>query len=51
MPMDIHIYCRDSKGKIIKAAPFQSWLASGAVARVEPNRRWFGKSFVSLQHK
>lgn len=34
--------CRDRQGKIIKAAPFQSTLASGTVARIEPNRRWFG---------
>lgn len=32
---------RNSAGKIIKAAEFQSKLASGTVARVEPNRKWF----------
>jgi hypothetical protein len=32
---------RDSKGKIVKAAPFQSKEAP--VARIAPNRKWFGK--------
>lgn len=32
---------RNADGKIIKAAAFQSKLASGTVARVEPNRKWF----------
>lgn len=40
---------RDKTGKIIKAAPFQSWLPSGAVARVEPNRKWFGNTRVITQ--
>ena len=31
---------RDSKGKIVKEAPFQSKLA--ITARVQPDRRWFG---------
>jgi nuclear GTP-binding protein len=34
---------RDRTGKIIKQAPFQGWQASGTRARVEPNRKWFGK--------
>lgn len=33
---------RDRTGHIVKAAPFQEKLSSGTVARVEPNRRWFG---------
>ncbi|XP_046657196.1 nucleolar GTP-binding protein 2-like [Daphnia pulicaria] len=33
---------RDESGKVIRPAPFQSKFASGTVARVEPNRRWFG---------
>lgn len=36
-------FFRDKNGKIIKAAPFQSKLTPGSMARVEPNRRWFGK--------
>lgn len=36
--------CRDRRGKIVQPAPFQSRLPSGSVARVEPNRRWFGKA-------
>ena len=37
------IFFRDPAGKIIRPAPYQSWLTSGTVARVEPNRKWFGK--------
>ncbi len=33
---------RDSSGKIIRPAPFQSTVPAGTVARVEPNRKWFG---------
>lgn len=33
---------RDASGKIVRPAPFQSTVPSGTVARVEPNRRWFG---------
>lgn len=33
---------RDESGKIVRPAPFQSKVPSGTVARVEPNRRWFG---------
>ncbi|KAL3867873.1 hypothetical protein ACJMK2_040719 [Sinanodonta woodiana] len=40
---------RDKTGKILKPAPFQSWLSSGTVARVEPNRRWFGNTRVITQ--
>ena len=40
---------RNRTGKIIKAAPFQSWLPSGSVARVEPNRKWFGNTRVITQ--
>jgi len=42
---------RDSKGKIIKAAPFQSWLNSGTVSRVEPHRKWFGNTKVIGQEQ
>ncbi|KAI6221315.1 Nucleolar GTP-binding protein 2 [Aphelenchoides fujianensis] len=42
---------RDSNGKIIKAAPFQSWLNSGTVARVEPHRKWFGNTKVVGQEQ
>ncbi|XP_061181747.1 nucleolar GTP-binding protein 2-like [Saccostrea echinata] len=41
---------RDRTGKIIKAAPFQSRLSSGSMARVEPNRRWFGNTRVITQN-
>ncbi|CAB4386182.1 GTPase required for pre-60S ribosomal subunit nuclear export and maturation [Rhizophagus irregularis] len=35
---------RNSKGKIVKEAPFQSKLA--IAARVQPDRRWFGNTRV-----
>ena len=34
---------RDAAGKIIKSAEFQNRLPSGTVARVQSDRRWFGK--------
>ncbi|CAG5085487.1 Oidioi.mRNA.OKI2018_I69.PAR.g10907.t1.cds [Oikopleura dioica] len=37
---------RNRDGKIVKPAEFQSQLKSGAVARVEPNRKWFGNTRV-----
>ncbi|XP_033738301.1 nucleolar GTP-binding protein 2-like [Pecten maximus] len=41
---------RDKTGKITKPAPFQSRLPSGSVARVEPNRKWFGNTRVITQN-
>jgi nuclear GTP-binding protein len=35
---------RDPRGRIVRAAPFQSALPSGSMARVEPNQKWFGNS-------
>lgn len=40
---------RDRRGKIIKAAPFQQWLSSGTVSRVEPSPKWFSNSRVISQ--
>jgi len=40
---------RDKNGKIIKAAPFQSWVDSGTRARVEPARGWFSNTKVISQ--
>ncbi|KJH41317.1 hypothetical protein DICVIV_12706 [Dictyocaulus viviparus] len=37
---------RDKNGRVLKAAPFQDWLKSGTVARVEPNRKWFGNTRI-----
>jgi len=37
---------RDRRGKIVCPAPFQGWLPSGSVARVEPNRKWFNNTRV-----
>ncbi|KAH9363716.1 hypothetical protein HPB48_020450 [Haemaphysalis longicornis] len=34
----------DRKGKIVKAAPYQSWVTPGTVARVAPNPKWFGNT-------
>ena len=41
---------RDKAGKITQPAPFQSWLPVGTVARVEPNRKWFGNTRVVTQN-
>lgn len=41
---------RDRTGKIIAAAPFQHTLQSGTMARVEPNRKWFGNTRVVTQN-
>lgn len=40
---------RDSKGKIVKAAPYQSWNSSGTRARVAPNQKWFGNTRTVTQ--
>lgn len=40
---------RDRRGKIIKAAPFQGWVPSGTVSRVEPSPKWFSNSRVISQ--
>eukprot|EP00040_Diaphanoeca_grandis_P021386 m.113956 g.113956 ORF g.113956 m.113956 type:complete len:682 (-) comp28312_c1_seq2:64-2109(-) len=37
---------RAKNGQIITPAPFQNWVASGTVSRVEPNRKWFGNTRV-----
>eukprot|EP00127_Corallochytrium_limacisporum_P004630 Clim_evm5s171 gene=Clim_evmTU5s171 len=37
---------RNRKGEVVKEAPFQSKLTSGTVARVQPDRRWFGNTRV-----
>ncbi|KAJ1561004.1 GTPase required for pre-60S ribosomal subunit nuclear export and maturation [Cladochytrium tenue] len=37
---------RDAAGKVVKAAAFQSRLAPGTRARVEPNRKWFENTRV-----
>ncbi|CAG2162631.1 unnamed protein product [Oppiella nova] len=41
---------RDSKGKIVKAAPFQSTLASGSVSRIAPNQKWFTNTRTVTQN-
>ncbi|KAL3282256.1 hypothetical protein HHI36_005447 [Cryptolaemus montrouzieri] len=41
---------RDKTGKILTPAPFQGWLHSGTVARVEPNQKWFGNSRIISQN-
>lgn len=40
---------RNREGKIITPAPFQGWLPSGSVARVEPSPKWFSNSRVISQ--
>jgi len=41
---------RDKNGKIIIAAEYQNSVKSGEVARVEPNRKWFGNTKVITQN-
>lgn len=41
---------RDKTGKILTPAPFQGWLNSGSIARVEPNQKWFGNSRIISQN-
>ena len=41
MKLVLH-FSRDRKGRIVKDAEYQSKVKSGEVARVEPNRKWFG---------
>ncbi|XP_008149365.2 nucleolar GTP-binding protein 2 [Eptesicus fuscus] len=40
---------RNSRGKVIKPLQYQSSVASGTVARVEPNIKWFGNTRVIKQ--
>ncbi|XP_053671046.1 nucleolar GTP-binding protein 2 [Anopheles nili] len=40
---------RDRHGKILTPAPFQGWVNSGTVARVEPSPKWFANSRVISQ--
>ncbi|XP_053683057.1 nucleolar GTP-binding protein 2 [Sabethes cyaneus] len=40
---------RDHRGKILTPAPFQGWVASGTVSRVEPSPKWFANSRVISQ--
>ena len=41
---------RNAEGKIIRPAPFQSYVMSGTQARVEPSRTWFSNSKVIGQN-
>lgn len=41
---------RNADGKIIKPAPFQSYVHSGTQARVEPSRSWFSNTKVITQN-
>ncbi|KAF0990675.1 hypothetical protein HZS_1465, partial [Henneguya salminicola] len=40
---------RDRKGNILKPAEYQTSSKPGEVARVEPNRKWFGNTRVITQ--
>ncbi|XP_069478752.1 nucleolar GTP-binding protein 2 [Ambystoma mexicanum] len=40
---------RNNRGKVIKPLSYQSTVASGTVARVEPNIKWFGNTRVIRQ--
>lgn len=39
---------RNNRGKVIKPLQYQSTVASGTVARVEPNIKWFGEYYPLL---
>lgn len=39
----LHFFLRNKRGKVIKPLQFQSTVAPGTVARVEPNIKWFGE--------
>lgn len=41
----------DKNGKLLRAMPFQSRAASGTVARVAPNRKWFGNTRTISQRE
>merc|ERR1711953_1219222 len=41
---------RNKDGKIIRPAPFQSYVMSGTQARVEPSRSWFSNTKVISQN-
>lgn len=41
---------RNEKGEIIRPAIFQNTLASGSVARIAPNQKWFGNTKVVGQN-
>lgn len=41
--MHSHFSLRNKRGKVIKPLQYQSTVAPGTVARVEPNIKWFGK--------
>lgn len=40
-----HSSLRNKHGKVIKPLQYQSTVAPGTVARVEPNIKWFGELF------
>jgi hypothetical protein len=40
---------RNRQGRVLRPAPFQTGVKSGEVARVEPNRKWFGNTKVITQ--
>ena len=46
--LKLMLVTRNKKGHVIKPAPFQSGVKSGEVARIEPNKRWFGKDVCKM---
>lgn len=40
---------RNKRGKVIKPLQYQSTVAPGTVARVEPNIKWFGEFFSTFR--
>ena len=41
---------RNADGKIIRPAPFQSYVMSGTQSRIEPSRSWFSNTKVITQN-
>jgi len=44
-----HFSLRNKHGKVIKPLQYQSSVAPGTVARVEPNIKWFGELLLNFQ--
>jgi hypothetical protein len=42
--MPLFTLYRNKRGHVVKPAPFQGSATAGEVARIEPNRKWFGMS-------
>ena len=48
--VSLSISNRSKQGRVLKSAPFQGSAPSGEVTRIEPNKKWFGKSCILYTH-